>query len=133
MQRAHPDEVAVVFYHWPLPYHRSAYQGARMAECAAAQGRFSEMVSVLYHWQDSLDHAASNFFAAAAQVADVEEFAACAAAKDSLDRVNADIERALRLGATGTPTLIVNGQLLRYVPDSAGLFAILKRARKEGS
>jgi protein-disulfide isomerase len=133
MQRAHPDEVAVVFYHWPLPYHRSAYQAARMAECAAAQGRFAEMVSVLYHWQDSLDYAASNFFATEARVGDVVAFDACAAETDSLDRVSADIERAIRLGGTGTPTLIVNGQLLRYVPDSAGLFAILKQARKERS
>jgi protein-disulfide isomerase len=131
MQRAHPDEVAVVFYHWPLPYHRSAYQGARMAECAAAQGRFSKMVSALYHWQDSLGYAASRFFATEAGVGDVAAFDACAASTDSLDRVSADIERALRLGGTGTPTLIVNGQLLRYVPDSAGLFAILKQAREE--
>src|SRR5690606_3991156 len=80
IQRAHPDEVAVVYYHWPLPYHRSAYQGARMAECAEAQGRFSKMVSVLYQWQDSLDHAASNFFATEAQLPDVEAFGACAAA-----------------------------------------------------
>ena len=133
IQRAYPDEVAVVFYHWPLPYHRSAYQGARMAECAAAQGQFAEMVSVLYHWQDSLDYAASSFFAAEAKVGDVVSFDACAAATDSLDRVNSDMERARRLGATGTPTLIINGQLLRYVPDSAGLFAILKQARKEKS
>jgi protein-disulfide isomerase len=40
---------------------------------------------------------------------------------------------AHRLGGIGTPTLVVNGQLLRYVPDSAGLFAILKQARKEKS
>lgn len=130
-QRAHPDEVAVVFYHWPLPYHQSAYHAARMAECAAAQERFPEMVSVLYHWQDSLGHTTPTFFAAKAQVGDVPAFDACSAASDSLESVSAGIARALQLGGTGTPTLVVNGQLLRYVPDSAGLAAILRQARKE--
>jgi protein-disulfide isomerase len=133
LQKAHPDDVAIVFYHWPLPYHRAAYQGARLAECAAGQDRFSEMVSVLYHWQDSLEVAASRFFATQAKVGDVSAFAECAAATDSLERVNADIARAIRLGGRGTPTLIINGQLLRYVPDSAGLVALLNQARKARS
>lgn len=133
LQQAHPDEVAVVFHHWPLPYHKAAYQGARIAECAGAQGRFAEMVSALYHWQDSLGHAAPTFFAAKAQIGDVPAFDACAAASDSLETVSAGIARALQLGGIGTPTLVVNGQLLRYVPDSAGLVAILRQARKEKS
>lgn len=111
----------------------AAYQGARLAECAAGQDRFSEMVRVLYHWQDSLEVAASRFLATQAQDRDVSAFEECAAATDSLERVNADVACAIRLGGRGTSTLIINGQLLRYVRDSAGLVALLNQARKAGS
>jgi hypothetical protein len=40
VRRAYPKDVAVVFRHWPLPYHKLAYPAARAAECAADQGRF---------------------------------------------------------------------------------------------
>jgi protein-disulfide isomerase len=124
------DDVLLIFRHWPLPYHPHAYAAARSAECAAAQGRFGPMTDILYQRQDSIGVSALRTFAEAAGVPDLTAFDACTAARDSLDTVNRDMELALRLGGTGTPTLIMNGQFLRYVPDSAGLVAILEQARK---
>lgn len=125
----HPEEVALVFRHWPLPYHRDAYGAARAAECGADQGRFLEMIDALYSWQDSIGHALPEFFARAAAVPDLSQFDRCAAARDTIPSVNHDIELATRLGGNGTPTLIVNGQILRAVPDSLGLRAIFEQAK----
>ena len=126
----HPEQVSLIFYHWPLPYHRDAYAGARAAECAADQGRFAEMVDALYRWQDSLGHSPPQFFADVAKVPDQARFSGCAVATDSVSVINRHMELARRLGGIGTPTLIMNGQILRYVPDSAGLAAIFEQARK---
>ena len=49
----YPNDVAVVFVHLPLAMHRFARPAARVAECGAAQGRFSNLVDALYQRQDS--------------------------------------------------------------------------------
>lgn len=40
--REHPRSVALVYRHFPMSYHEHAYRAARLAECAAALGRFAE-------------------------------------------------------------------------------------------
>lgn len=129
LMRQFPNEVALVFYHWPLSYHRFAYLGARLAECGAAQGRFPEMLATLYQFQDSLGRAPSALYGSAAGVPDEELFRECASGSDSLDVVRRGSELAVGVGATGTPGLVINGRLLNYVPDSAGLAKLHQTAR----
>ena len=33
MMEKHPDEIRLIFHHWPLSQHRHAYPAARAAEC----------------------------------------------------------------------------------------------------
>ena len=126
-----PSDLSVVFRHWPLPYHQHAYQAARASECADGQGRFREFHDALYEFQDSLGIITFQAFGRIAGLADLASFETCLSRTDSLPEISEDIATVKRLGGRGTPTVIVNGQLLNGVPDSAGLAAIVRRIRQK--
>lgn len=105
----HPGSVAVVYRHWPLEYHRVAYTAARASECAARQGKFWEFHDALFSSQDSLGVKPMNEYARTAAVGDFTEFARCSSEAARLPAIDSDIAAAKAIGATGTPTVIVNG------------------------
>jgi protein-disulfide isomerase len=129
IRRAYPNDVAVVFRHWPLAYHRFALPSARAAECAAAQGRFEEMHDLLYLKQDSLGLKTYPEFATESGVTDLIAFVACLADPRHAPRFDADTKLATDMGGTGTPTIIVNGRRLGSIPDSAKLDQLVQDAR----
>lgn len=113
------DRIQLIFRHWPLSYHRFAYPTARAAECAAAQGRFEAFHDSIYSEQDSLGLVAFDAFAKKAGVADISAFVECFKKGGKVPAIEADIAAAVAVGATGTPAVIVDGQLLGFMPDSA--------------
>ena len=123
-----PEELAVVFHHWPLSYHRSAAAAARAAVCADAQGRFPEMHDVLYDAQDSLGRLPWSALASRAGVSDLDAFQVCVTASQPLLAIEQGTDAAMRLKARGTPTLLLNGRLLEAPPDSAGLVEMIRAA-----
>jgi protein-disulfide isomerase len=126
--QTYPDEVSFIYRHWPLPYHRYAFDAARAAECAGLQGRFWEFHDRLLrdnHWI----HDAFVRFAAEAGVADLERFRQCALSDEVDAFIRHDAALAASLDSNGTPVLIVNGVLLAATPDTAELAAILATAR----
>jgi protein-disulfide isomerase len=126
------DDLALVFRHWPLSYHRFAYPAARAAECAAAQGRFDQMHDLLYRKGDSLGLKTFWSFADESGVADSSTFASCVEATAAIASIESGIAAAESLDATGTPYLLVNGRRLRGAPDSARFLAIVREALEEG-
>ncbi len=122
------DSLAVVFRHWPLPYHPLAYSAAHAAECAGAQGRFTEFADALFDQQDSLGVKSFADFAADAGVADLRQFVACGSTNDKVPSVERDMKAALALRSHGTPTIIINGEMLNGVPDSIQLDALIRKA-----
>ena len=74
---AFPHDVAFLFVHFPLDYHRFALPAARAAECSMSLGRFREMHDVLYAKQDSLGVKTWSSFASSAGLEDTVAFAAC--------------------------------------------------------
>ena len=74
VRREFPDQVSVVFRHWPLTYHHFAYPAARAAECAGAQGRFEAFYNSLYKSQDSLGVKTFDDFAATSGVPDLSAY-----------------------------------------------------------
>ncbi len=128
IERVFGDTVALVFRHWPLPYHPFAYSAARAAECAGAQGRFDSAHDLLYQYQDSLGSKPFHEIARDAGVLDLSQFDKCMRGPERLPVIDADIGAARALGATGTPTIIVNGRLLGGPPDSTMLAAEIRRA-----
>ncbi len=129
--RRHQQDVALVFIHWPLPYHRLAYPSARAAECAGEQGRFSEYHDVLYASHDSLGLVPFAELARRAGVRDTSGFSACYRSSAPVAAIDRGAEIARRMQFLGTPTLIVNGKLLAIAPDSAGLEQMILDAKQK--
>jgi protein-disulfide isomerase len=123
----YPDEVALVYRHLPLPYHRYAYDAARAAECAAVQGRFWDFHERLFTEDDWLGDAFLRF-AEESGVADLREFRRCASMRDPVERIEEDLAAATGLSIPGTPGLIVNGVLLGRVPSFNELAALVDGA-----
>lgn len=123
-------ELAVVYRHWPLGYHRGARAAAIASECARAQGAFSTMAAELFEAQPTLSYRDEFWtLAAKAGVRDSVAFENCVAsprpqlalARDSVLRT------LLPREPTGTPTVLVDGVMLGRVPSPDQLVELLKR------
>lgn len=126
--RRHPNEVEVVFVHFPLDMHKFAVQAARGAECAKQSGHFSDWVRVVYRLQDSLGVVPWTSFALQAGMTDMTSFSACLGSPSSMDRVSAGTEFATALGANGTPTILINGWRFVALPLAGGLDTAVSHA-----
>ena len=119
--KAFPGELAVVYRHWPLAYHRFLYPAARAAECAATQGAFEAMHYALFERQDSLGLKPVGQYAADAAVPNLDAFEACIATAGLVAAIDSDSSMAREGGGGGTPTILLNGWRLPGAPDSARL------------
>ncbi len=116
---AHPDDVQIVYRHFPLTsIHANAQLSAEAAEAAGAQDKFWEYHALLFARQadwSSLDAAAARQFfidLAAELELDVDQFAAELDEGTHTARVSASEQEAMTLGLPGTPSAIVNGQIV---------------------
>jgi protein-disulfide isomerase len=123
-----PNQIAVVFREWPLTGHKFAYPTARAAECAAAQGRFAAFHDLVYEEQDSLGFKRNVDFARDAGVANLDAFSKCTSDTAPVPEIEADRSAALKLGAGGTPAIIVDGLLLPGNPDTAAFIGYVRDA-----
>lgn len=124
----YPKDVAIVFRHWPLPYHEHAYEAARAAECAAVEGRFTAFHDRAYEYQDSLGTVSMARIAAEAGVVDMPRFELCTSDTARVPSVEAGILAARAVQASGVPTIAINCKLLPNVPDSAALDLMVRNA-----
>jgi protein-disulfide isomerase len=122
-ERAFGADVRLVFKHLPLPFHPNATPAAIAAEAAREQGKFWEMHDLLFSHQQELSEAAYDRFARELGL-DVERFQAARRAPSTAERVRADVASATAAGVTGTPTFLVNGEL---VLGGGGLRAAVER------
>lgn len=112
VRRKRPNDVRVVFRHFPLPYHRFSYPSARAAECASDQGRFEEMYRELYAAQDSLGLVPYGTLARRAGVADLTAYEGCMNHSSRVFRIERDRDAAVAMKIPGTPGVIINGTLM---------------------
>jgi hypothetical protein len=110
--REFEGQVKLVFKHFPLSSHGHAIAAARAAEAAARQGKFWPMHDLLFAHQTELEEANLERYATMLEL-DLERFKADFASSEVAARVDADRKEGERLGLEGTPTLYVNGRLLR--------------------
>jgi protein-disulfide isomerase len=100
------------FRHFPLvEIHPHALAAAEASEAAAAQGRFWPMHDLLFRRQKALERGDLERYAGEIGL-EVERFQQELEARIHLDRIEGDRSSALASGATGTPTIFVDG--LRY-------------------
>ena len=121
-----PNEVNLIYVHYPLRGHKFAKPAARAVECAGAQGRFLPMVNSVFAKQDSFGLKAWTSYALEAGVRDTSHFRRCNADTIAIASVEGGVEVAKSLGVRGTPSLMLNGWLLRTAPTEETLIRGVK-------
>jgi predicted DsbA family dithiol-disulfide isomerase len=109
MMRRYPEELAVVYRHFPIAsLHANALTAAQASECAAEQGLFAAMHRRLFAARDSLGRLPWVELAMQVGLRDTTKFAHCMTTNP-----HANIERDMlavgRLGLSGTPTFLIGG------------------------
>jgi len=110
--REFDGQVKLVFKHFPLSAHSRAVPAARAAEAAARQGKFWEMHDMLFEHQRALEDADLMHYAQVLGL-DMDRFKADFDSPEVQERVDADRKQGEALKIEGTPTIYVDGRLLR--------------------
>ncbi len=125
-ENAHPEEVRVVFRHFPLNIHDKSKISAQAAESAGRQGKFWEMHDFLVdeeNWQAWTSMRPADFETwiveqAAGLGLDASRFQEDMTSADTVDKINQAYQSALDIGLNSTPSVFyfINGGLT-FVPS----------------
>lgn len=100
----------------PLPFHANAEKAAVAARCAGKQNAYQAMHDKLFETQQvwsALTDVNETFIGYTGSLGiKKESFRSCLADQSVLSAVKADAALASELGANGTPTFMINGNLL---------------------
>jgi protein-disulfide isomerase len=115
---AFPGKIRFVARDFPLEnIHENAFRAALAAGAANVQGKFWEYGELLYHNQDNLD--AESLKKYAAQVGlNVRQFEIDSTSEKTAAEVRKDMSDGVAYGITGTPTIFVNGVMVRHLSAS---------------
>ncbi len=112
--------VKYVFKHFPLTMHQHARRAALVAEAAGAQGKFFEMLDILYANQDAWsaeDDPTQTFLGYAEELGlDTAQFTRDLENEEFAKRIEDNINEGIAAGVNGTPTFFVNGMALSGLP-----------------
>ena len=108
---------------FPLQIHRHARLSAHAAACADEQGKFWEMHRMIYDSQNDwafINDAAGHFRELAKPIGlDVARFDQCMSAAKYAGRIQASYDEAVKVGASGTPALLIAGRIYGGLPYDA--------------
>ncbi len=116
----YPADLRVIYRHLPLKAegHENARIASQAVEAAGLQDKFREMADLILRNQEKwkAEKSASNEFVKYAKELelDVEKFKEDRDGEIVRQRINSDIERAVSLKISSTPTVILNGRMLSY-------------------
>jgi protein-disulfide isomerase len=125
----YPDQVKLVFKNFPLRNHKFSMQAAIAALAADKQGKFWEFHDLLFKNYNHLNEEKIKEIAQQLNL-DMKEFE-----KDQKDpqiraMINKDLAEGNRVGVRGTPTIFINGRLLRN-RSMAGFQELIEKALKK--
>jgi protein-disulfide isomerase len=118
-QQQFAGKMRVVYHEFPLSMHEHAFEAAMAAEAAGLQGKFWEMHDALYDnqpvWSKIRD--VTVFFESYAQNIglDLDRFRADRQSSAMRGRVLDDGNAGLERGVRNTPTIFLNGNLVKNV------------------
>lgn len=123
----YPESITVTYRHFPLKrIHPFAMASALAAECAREQGRFQAFHDVLFSAQARIGTAVWGSLAAEAGVPDRAAFDQCLRSQRYRRRIDQDLRLGQRLGIVGTPSFIVEGQLVGGRVNSLAVDSIIQ-------
>lgn len=111
--KRNPDIARFNYYHFPLSQHQRAFPAAEAAECANDQGKFWEYSAFLFKNQNNLTDDAFKSFADKLKL-DRTAFDECLESGSKKSMVKADLYEGRRRKVSYTPSIFVNGQLLKW-------------------
>jgi cyclophilin family peptidyl-prolyl cis-trans isomerase/predicted DsbA family dithiol-disulfide isomerase len=112
---AYPNDVQIVYRHFPLPNHPLSMLATQAAEAAGAQGKFWEMEELIFANQQTWSgQSEADFRKTLAQYAqqiglDTSKFGSELDSGMYLAKAKAAQDQAIQLGLNGTPFLLTNG------------------------
>ncbi|HEX5747020.1 MAG TPA: thioredoxin domain-containing protein [Archangium sp.] len=109
--KAYPNQVRLVFRHFPLDFHAQAPKASEAALCAQDQGKFWEMHDKLFANQKALEVPALKGYAKELGL-DTGKFDKCLDSGEKAAIVQADMADGKKVGVNGTPAFFINGVLL---------------------
>lgn len=107
----YPNDVRIVYKHFPLPIHTNSKKAAEAAECAAEQGRFWEYHDTLFANQNALYTNMLKDYAKQIGL-NTTQFNVCFDSGAMRNRVEQDKKEGESLGVRGTPAFFVNGKMI---------------------
>ncbi len=106
---AFPDDLQVLYKHYPLNFHKNAMPAAKASVAAGKQGKFWEMHDKIMEKYNALSD--QYYLDSAAELGlDIEQFKADMADPSTQAMVNEDMQLAGRSGVRGTPTFFIGGK-----------------------
>ena len=111
VMKAYPNQVRLVFRHFPLEFHQQAPKASEAALCAGDQGKFWEMHDTLFANQKALEVPALKGYAKQLGL-DTGKFDKCLDSGEKASIVQADLAEGKKVGVNGTPAFFINGVLL---------------------
>jgi protein-disulfide isomerase len=103
-------QIRFEFKHFPLTsIHRYAMESAEAAECAADQGKFWELVGLIYTEQEKLTSAQLDVWGEQLKL-DMDLYGRCRDSHIKRDVIMEEYDAGKALGVSGTPTFFVNGE-----------------------
>jgi protein-disulfide isomerase len=137
IEHEYGKQLQIVFHHFPLnKIHKNAMNAARAAEAARNQGKFWEMHDRLYRnqnvWKD-LDDPRRMFIQYARELGlNTDRFTRDLDSPEVEQRIAADMQKGTSIGINSTPTVLIDGNMLRYeatTPDGVrqGINYMLQR------
>jgi protein-disulfide isomerase len=128
LRARHPDDLAIVFRHFPLPTHADAMRAAQASECAGRQGRFEAFHDALFAGQDSIGALSWESFAREAGRVEPAVFERCLGDSTTLAAIDRDLRAGRRLGVTVTPSFLVNRTSVAGAPSLRELNDLVNEA-----
>jgi protein-disulfide isomerase len=120
------NKVRLVVRDFPLSMHANALKAAEAANAANAQGKFFEYAALLFKRQDALDVASLKKYASELGL-DRARFDAALDSGKYAEEIRHDMNDAQIYGIGSTPTIFVNGKMLKVL-NTEGLRAAIDQA-----
>lgn len=111
----------------PLSFHPNAEPAAVAARCAGQQGKYIEMHDLLFQNQDewsTLSDATDTFVGYGNQIG--VNISSCMNDESVVSAVREDATLASTVGATGTPTFIINGKILVGAQPTSSFVSLIE-------
>ena len=125
----YPNQVKLVFKNFPLRNHQFAMQAAIAALAAEKQGKFWEFHDLLFKDYNYLNEQKIEEIAQQLKL-NMEKFDKDRKDPQIMAMINRDLAEGNQAGVRGTPTVFINGRLLRN-RSMAGFQELIEKALKE--